>query len=391
MSIKTDIDLHGMGGSFILICMSHENQTTWIEVNLGTIQRNISRLQDLSERPVMAVVKANAYGHGLIEVSQAAVEAGVIRLCVARLEEALRIRQVGIKIPILVLGYIMPGCVQEAIKNKVSLMVNSIDLAQQFDEAAAGSNAPLAVHVKIDSGMHRLGLLPEEVKSFGRQTRQLKHLHIEGIFTHFPNADDLTDGSTLKHISVFAETVEQLKAQGINPEVVHAANSAAAIYYPSSRFDAIRPGIAIYGLNPDFGAPLPNSFEPALTWKGRLSSIKMILGGEGVGYNYRYHTSRTERIGVATTGYADGLRRRLGNIALVGGKRVQQVGGMCMDQSLWQLDEIPDARVGDEVVFVGKQGDQLISAEEVGQLWGSNNYDVVCGLAARVPRFYFNR
>jgi len=371
--------------------MSHEKQTTWIEVNLGAIQRNIGRLQELSQRPVMAVVKANAYGHGLIEVSHAAVEAGVIRLCVARLEEALRLRQAGIKIPILVLGYVMPGCAQEAVKNKISLMVNSFDIAQQFNEAAAGGNTPLAVHVKIDSGMHRLGLLPEEVESFGRQIRQLQHLRFEGIFTHLPNADDLTDGSTLKHLSVFAEAVEQLKALGILPEVVHAANSAAAIYFPSARFDAIRPGIAIYGLNPDFGAPLPKGFEPALTWKGRLSSIKMIPSGEGIGYNYRYHTTRTERIGVATTGYADGLRRRLGNIALVGGKRVQQVGGMCMDQSLWQLDEIPNARIGDEVVFVGQQGDQHISAEEVGELWSSNNYDVVCGLAARVPRFYFNR
>lgn len=371
--------------------MSHEKQTTWIEVNLGAVQRNIGRLKDLSERPVMAVVKANAYGHGLIEVSQAAVEVGVIRLCVARLEEAMRLRQAGIKIPVLVLGYVMPSCVQEAIQNKISLMVNSFELAQQFDEAAAGSHVPLAVQVKIDSGMHRLGLLPKEVETFGRQIVQLQNLRMEGIFTHLPNADDLTDSSTLKHISVFVEAVEQLKAQGITPVVVHAANSAASIYYPSSRFDAIRPGIAIYGLNPDFGAPLPNGFEPALTWKGRLSSIKMIPSGEGIGYNYRYHTTRKERIGVVTTGYADGLRRRLGNIALIGGKRVQQVGGMCMDQSLWQLDEIPDARIGDEVVFVGQQGDQQISAEEVGQLWGSNNYDVVCGLAARVPRFYFNR
>lgn len=375
-------------GSFILVRMSQEKNTTWIEVNLAAIARNIQRLQAITGKPVMPVVKANAYGHGLVDVSRAASEAGAIRLCVARIEEALAIRNAGLQIPILVMGYVMPDLVPEAIENSVSFMVNSLQLAEEFNEAAKASKKPLGVHVKVDSGMHRLGLLPDQLASFADGVKSLKHLKFEGIFTHFPNADDLQDVTTKSHIRSFAEAVELLKSAGIKPEVVHAANSAASLYFPEARFDAIRPGIAIYGLNPDFGAPLPEGFEAALTWKGRITSIKDIAAGEGIGYNYRYFTKKKERIGVASAGYADGLRRRLGNIALLHGRRIHQVGGMCMDQSLWQLDEIPDAKVGDEIVFVGKQGEEQLSAEEIGKLWGSNNYDVVCGLAARVPRYY---
>ncbi len=371
--------------------MPRDDQTTWIEVNLAAIQRNIKRLNVLAGKPVMAVVKANAYGHGLIEVSRAAAEAGVVRLCVARLEEALRLRENGIDTPILVMGYVMPSRVSEAIANKISLMVNSLDLARQFNDAAATDAHPVEIHVKFDSGMHRLGLLADEIEPFCPEVKKLRHINIEGLFTHFPNADDLTDESTQEHIAAFTKAVEYFHAARIYPSVIHAANSAASIYFPAARFDAIRPGIAIYGLNPDFGAPLPDGFEPALTWMGRIASLKIIPPGEGIGYNYRYRTTKTERIGVASDGYADGLRRRLGNIALIGGRRVQQVGGMCMDQSLWQLDEVPEAKVGDEVVFLGVQGNERLCAEEVGQLWGSNNYDVVCGLAARVPRYYFYR
>lgn len=370
--------------------MSRDDQTTWIEVNLAAIQRNIKRLNALAGKPVMAVVKANAYGHGLIEVSRAAAEAGVIRLCVARLEEALRLRENGIETPILVMGYVMPSRVADAIDKNISLMVNSLDLARQFNEAASGAHK-VDIHVKVDSGMHRLGLLADEVEPFCREVKKLRHINIEGLFTHFPNADDLADDSTQEHIAAFTTAVEYFHSAGITPSVIHAANSAASIYFPAARFDAIRPGIAIYGLNPDIGAPLPDGFEPALTWMGRLTSVKTIPPGEGIGYNYRYRTTKSERIGVASVGYADGLRRRLGNIALIGGKRVQQVGGMCMDQSLWHLAEVPDAKVGDEIVFLGSQGNERLSAEEVGQLWGSNNYDVVCGLAARVPRYYFYR
>lgn len=369
--------------------MSQDQQTTWIEVNLAAIQRNIQRLQTISSKPVMAVVKANAYGHGLVEISRAAVAAGAIRLCVARIEEALRLREAGIDAPILVMGYVLPGRVQEAIAQHISLMVNSLEFARQLDASAAGETHRLLIHVKIDSGMHRLGLLPHELESFAKGIATLHHLEVEGVFTHFPNADDLAEPSTKDHIAYFTHAVGELQSFGVKPAIVHAANSAAALYFPESRFDAIRPGIAIYGLNPDSGAPLPPGFEPALTWKGRLASIKQIPAGEGIGYNYRYHTSAHERIGVAVAGYADGLRRRLGNIALLHGQRIHQVGGMCMDQSLWQLDDVPNAQVGDEMVFVGRQGNERISAEEVGQLWGSNNYDVVCGLAARVPRFYF--
>jgi alanine racemase len=282
----------------------------------------------------------------------------------------------------------MPDCISSAISNSLDVMVNSLELAREFNEKGKSADQRLNIHVKIDSGMHRLGLLPDEIDSFISGIKSLNFLHVEGIFTHFPNADDLNDHSTSDHIATFSKIVQEFRLGGIKPEIIHAANSAASLYYPSARFDAIRPGIAIYGLHPDIGAPLPIDFETVLTWKGRLTSIKTIFNGEGVGYNYRYHTTKNEKIGVASVGYADGLRRRLGNIALLNGRRIHQVGGMCMDQSLWQLDDVPDAHIGDEIVFVGRQEQECIRAEEIGQLWGSNNYDVVCGLAARIPRIY---
>jgi alanine racemase len=368
--------------------MPQDEKTTWIEVNLAAVQRNIGRLKHITGKPVMAVVKANAYGHGLVEVSRVVVEAGVICLCVARIEEALRIREAGIRIPILVMGYVMPDCITSAISNSIDVMVNSLELAKVFNEKAKATSHPVNIHVKVDSGMHRLGLLPDEIEPFISGMKHLHHLNVEGIFTHFPNADDLNDQSTFDHIAYFSKIVQEFSLAGIKPKIIHAANSAASLYYPSARFDAIRPGIAIYGLHPDIVAPLPGEFEPALTWKGRITSIKNIPGGEGVGYNYRYHTMKNEKIGVASCGYADGLRRSLGNIALLNGRRIHQVGGMCMDQSLWQLDGVPGACIGDEIVFVGRQEQECIRADEVGQLWGSNNYDVVCGLAARIPRVY---
>jgi alanine racemase len=371
--------------------MSIEAQTTWLEINLAAIRRNIQRLIEISNRPVMAVVKANAYGHGLVEVSKAVVEAGAIRLCVARMEEALALRESGVTIPILVMGMVMPSAVGQAIKHRVSLMVDSIENARQFNLEAIKNKGRLCVHIKVDTGMHRLGILPEQVVAFTQAIKSMEGIFFEGIFTHFANADDPGDPTTKQHLRSFGDVIEALERQGSRPPIVHASNSAASLYFPDAKFDAIRPGIAIYGLNPSSEAPLPKGFEPALTWKGRLSALKLLPPNSGVGYNYRYFTSSTERIGVATTGYADGLRRRLGNIALINGKKVHQIGGMCMDQSIWSLKDLEQSKIGDEIVFVGQQGESRITAEEVGTLWGSNDYDVVCGLAARLPRFYFEK
>ncbi len=217
---------------------------------------------------------------------------------------------------------------------------------------------------------------------------QYRGLHIEGLFTHLARSDEPEVGTTIWQLDRFNRLVRELEAAGLRPGLVHAANSAGSLYFPQAYFDLVRPGIAIYGLHPSAEAPLPQGFRPAMSWKAQLVSVKELPPGHGVGYNYRYFTSGTERIGVIPAGYADGFRRRLGNFVLVGGKRVNVVGGVCMDQCMVRLDEVPSARIGDEVVLMGEQGDLTIRAEDIGLAWGTNNYEVVCGLAARVPRVY---
>jgi alanine racemase len=370
--------------------MNLDNQTIWVEVNLGAIRRNIQRIGKLTGRPVMAVVKANAYGHGLIEVSKTAVKAGAAWLCVARVEEAIRLREAGIEIPLLVMGYTTPERIADAIKYHISLMVNNYDLATAFDQAAKEAGDKVAVHAKIDTGMGRLGVYYEEADEFGQHIANLENLDFEGIFTHFACADEPQKPITNLQIRRFDRVLAALKSIGVHPKMVHAANSAGCIFFPDARYDAVRPGIAIFGMHPSPLALLPGDFEPALSWKCRLTSVKTLPPGFGISYGHKYYTKTVEKIAATSIGYADGLRRLMGNVALVDGHRVQQAGTICMDQSMWRLPDDSMAKAGDEMVLIGKQGDETITAEELGALWGTINYEVVCGLMDRVPRFYLD-
>jgi alanine racemase len=370
--------------------MNTDAYSIWLEINLGAIRRNIQRIAKITQRPVMAVVKANAYGHGLFEVSQAAEKAGIARLCVARLEEALALRDAGINTPILVLGYTSPLDVPKAVNRNISLALFNAELAPQYQEAASTTDGKLNVHIKVDTGMGRLGIFPENAAEFISQVAQMNAINIEGLFTHFASADEPQKSTTDEQIFRFNRLLSELEKLGIRPPIVHAGNSAGSLYYPQAWYDAVRPGNAIYGLNPSQEAPLPEGFEPALAWKTRLTSVKTLPPGSGISYNHRYVTQSFEKIGASAVGYADGLRRKLDNVALVRGHRVKQVGIVCMDQTMWQLDDVPEAQVGDEVVLIGQQGDERITAEEVAASWGTINYEVVCGLSARVPRYYID-
>lgn len=364
--------------------------STWLEIDLDAIRNNVRRLRAVTSTPVMAIIKANAYGHGLVKIGQAAADAGAAWLGVSRVEEAVTLRQAGITLPILTLGLTMPESVAEAIAHRVSLTVYNPDLAGEFAAQARALGQPLHVHIKFDTGMGRLGLFAEDGLEFVRHVQATPDFVLEGVFTHLASADEPEKDTTNWQIERFTRLVEALEANHLRPPLIHAANSAGALYFPKARFDLVRPGIAVYGLHPSSDAPLPDGFTPALTWKAHLASVKVLPAGHGIGYNYRYFTSKAERIGVMPVGYADGFRRRLGNFALVGGKRVNVVGGVCMDQCMLQLDELPDAKIGDEVVLIGRQGDQVITAEEIGAAWGTVNYDVICGLMDRVPRVYLN-
>ena len=248
--------------------------------------------------------------------------------------------------------------------------------------------ATARLHLKVDTGMNRIGAQPEAALQLARRIAGAQGAQLEWIFTHFARADEADQTHTQEQLACFRQVLAQLEAAGLRPPLVHAANSAASLTLPEASFDMVRLGIGMYGLHPSPDCPLPEAFRPALSWKAALSHLKTLPPGQGISYNYEYFTRSHERIGTVPVGYADGLRRNAPNQVLIRGKKAPIVGRVCMDQIMVQLDGAPGAQPGDEVVLIGEQGEQRISAEEVGQRWGTINYEVVCGIGRRVPRLY---
>lgn len=371
--------------------MNTHSYSTWLEVDLGAIKNNIKRIKRMTQTEVMAVIKANGYGHGVLEVAKAADEAGASWCGVARMEEALNLRAAGLASKVMVLGYTPPVMIPKAIEKDIHVAVYDVDMARAYASQAKRTKGSLKAHLKVETGMGRLGMAPEKALSFLAEDQNHDRIDITGIFTHFARADEPKSGATEKQLAVFKHLLQELDTKSLLPPMVHAANSAAMINFPQAYFDLVRPGIAVYGLDPSPDTTLPEGFRPSLTWKARLTSVRTLPLGHGVSYGSVYVTSQEERIGVIPVGYGDGFRRLSGQEVLCRGQRVKVVGRVCMDQCMLQLDSVPGAAAGDEVVLLGKQGDQEIPAGELAARWGTLNYEVVCGLADRLPRVYLNK
>lgn len=376
---------------FILCRMNSNGYSAWLEIDLEVIRQNVRELMRISQTEVMAVVKANGYGHGAAAVARAAVEAGATWLGVARLEEAIDLRRSGMHCHILVMGYTSPERVTDVINNNICLTIYDRQMGEAYARQAEKLGGILRLHIKVDTGMGRLGISPDTAHEFIEALSRRPKLSIEGIFTHFACADEPIQPTTARQLSMFEDLVRGLREHGVAPRYIHSANSAAIINFPAAHFDLVRPGIALYGFPPSADTPLPAGIHSGLVWKTRLTSVRTFPEGHGISYGHVYHTSNEERIGSIAIGYADGYRRVPGNIALVRGKRVPVVGRVCMDQCMLQLDSVPDAEIGDEVVLLGRQGDEHISAEELAERWATFNYEVICGLSARLPRIYLNK
>lgn len=368
--------------------MPRDLYATWVEIDLDALASNVRRLANSTQTAVMAIVKANAYGHGIVPAARAALQGGAVWLGVARLEEALQLRDAGIEAPLLVMGYTPLARLGDAMRQKISLAVWEHSQIEAAAAQASLTGAQAHVHIKIDTGMSRLGVQMEQAAALVQSAAATPGVFLEGIFTHFARADEQEQAPTLQQETLFTELLTSLEAQGIRAPWIHAYNSAASLWRRSSRFNLLRPGISIYGLHPSDDCLLPDGFQPVLSWKAVLSLVKVLPPGRGVSYGHEYVTRSTERIGTVPVGYADGFRRNKPNEVLISGKRVPVVARVCMDQVLVQLDSIPDAVAGDEVVIIGRQGDQAISVEQVGARWDTINYDVVCGISARVVRVY---
>lgn len=361
---------------------------TWADVDLACITANTRHVARLASVPVMAVLKADGYGHGAMPVAMAALRGGATWCGVARSEEALDLRRRGLDCPILLLGWAPNALLHELIASSVSLTVWSLAQVEEIAAAARVLGQTARVHLKVDTGMTRLGVEPHEAVELARGIRDAEGAELEAVSTHFACADDPASGVTDAQETLFRQVVSALSAAGLRPGLIHAANSAATLLHPTARFDMVRLGIALCGIEPSATCPVPPELKPALTWKAVLTQVKVVPPGRGVSYGHHYMTTRQERIGAVAVGYGDGYRRTEGNVVLVGGRRVPVVGRVCMDQLLVQLDAVPEAKMGDEAVLIGTQGQERLRTEDVAAIWGTLSYEVVCGITDRVPRRY---
>ncbi|REE85361.1 alanine racemase [Paenibacillus taihuensis] len=371
---------------------------TRAEISLDALAHNLKSFREAIPKGmrILAAVKANAYGHGAIEVAREAERCGVDYLSVAFLDEALQLRQAGIKSSILVLGYVPPEGLAAAREANISIALFS-DAIIEAAAALPPSDKKLTVHVKIDTGMGRLGILAgDEALPFVQRAVQEPNLFVEGLFTHYARADETDKSYTELQYERFTKVVKELKAAGLEIPIIHAANSAAGIDTPEMGYGMLRLGISMYGLYPSAEVNKTRiALEPVLTLKTAVVMVKDVPPGWGISYGTRYFTQGTEAIGTIPIGYADGFNRMLTGKAevLVRGQRVPVRGTICMDQCMIGLDAAAAAgnkpvEVGEEVVVIGRQGDAAITTEEVADQLGTINYEITCALANRVPRVY---
>jgi alanine racemase len=365
---------------------------TWAEIDLDAIAFNIQafRRHISPDVEVIAVVKANAYGHGAVPVALAALEAGATRLAVHRLQEGIQLRQSGIDAPILIMGYTPVSGVDLILNWKLTPSLITLEFASSLSIRAQvmGINAP--VHVKVDTGMGRYGLLPGEVVEFMRSLHRLPNIDVEGMFTHFATADASNPVHTLAQLDRFNQVVSLLEQEGLRPALLHAANSAATMQFPQAHFQAVRIGIAVYGLLPSLEWPPPFEIRPALQLKSLVCRVRELPAGSAIGYGRTFIAQRPTRVALVPVGYGDGYHRILSNkgVVLVGGRRCPVLGRVSMDQIVVDVSQVPHVKQDDEVVLIGIQGEQRLSAEEVAELAGTLNYEVTTSLLPRVTRVY---
>ena len=358
-------------------------------IDLGAIRHNVGALKpDRAE--FMAVVKANGYGHGAVPVSRTALEAGATWLGVALVEEGILLRDAGLRAPILVLTQFPPGSEKEALAAGLTPTLYTDDGLARLAEAAGAVGGPVGVHMKVDTGMHRVGLAPQRALGFVRAVAEAG-LELEGVWTHFAMSEDLDDPFTEIQLRRFLDETDRLKAAGIRPRYLHAANSGAAIAHPASHLDLVRVGLAMYGLFPGPALTGRTDIRPAMSWRSAVSLAKRVPEGEGISYGLRYRLDRESSIATVPVGYADGYSRVLGGKAevLLRGRRYPVAGTVTMDQLMVDCGDDP-VEPGDEVVLIGRQDQEEITAEQVAAWMGTVNYEIVCMVSERVPREYLD-
>ncbi|HEX6970728.1 MAG TPA: alanine racemase [Limnochordia bacterium] len=364
----------------------------WAEVDLTAIRENAAILRALAHpATLMAVVKADGYGHGAVAAAQAALSAGASWCGVATPDEGLALARAGIKAPILVLGAFVPG--QEEPFCATPLRATVVDRAgaEALSRAGVRIGRPLPVHLKVDTGMGRLGVPFADAPDLAAEIAALPGIRLEGLYTHLATADEADDSWMREQLSRFARVEEACRRLGAAPRWVHALNSAGLLRVPAKKGQMVRAGLSLYGLFPSEVVAVPDRapLRPAMSWKARVVSTKRVPAGTGISYGLTYATTRETTIAALPVGYADGYSRRLSGRAhvLIRGERFPVVGAICMDQCLVDVGDAPVA-IGDEVVLLGRQGSAVIDADELAEWMGTISYEVLCTIGARVPRIY---
>lgn len=362
-----------------------------VEVDLGAVRDNVRTLVELAApAAVLAVVKADGYGHGAVPIAHAALEAGATRLGVAIVQEGVRLREAGIEAPILLLSEPPRQAAVAVVAHGLTATVYTRAGIESLGAAAAAAGRPVPVHLKVDTGMHRVGCTPDDAPALARLVAEHPALELEGAFTHFAVADEPADPYTTGQLDRFAAVLEALERVGLRPPIVHAANSAGAIAHPAARLDLVRVGITVYGIAPSPTLAPVAGLRPALRLTSAVSFVKRVPAGAHLSYGLRYGVEAETTVATVPVGYADGVPRRLGHVGgevLIGGARYPIAGTITMDQL---LVDVGDAQVvaGDEVVLIGRQGEEEITAADWASRLDTIAYEIVCGIGPRVPREY---
>ena len=386
------------------------NRATFAEINLESFRHNLRSIKSLIGPDVgtMAIIKADAYGHGAIQCARAAIKEQVDCIGVGIIQEGIELRESGITSPILILGGIYPNEIEDLIKHDLSTSLSNSVMANAISKQAEHANKRVGIHIKIDTGMRRLGVQPDAFTGLVENVISCKNLKIEGFFTHLSSADEEDPETTHHQVSIFSDLLQRLPATNFSKMIsankhilFHSANTAGLLRFPESRFNLVRPGISLFG---SFPSPTIASvfdllekenkntkLRPVMSWKTKIIQIQTLRKGVSISYGGRYVTKNNgTRIATIPVGYADGLSRQLSNSMelLVKETRVKQVGTICMDMCLIDVTSLPDVKMGDEVVIFGSQGNGQIKVEELATKADTIPYEILCGVGKRVPRIY---
>ena len=364
-------------------------RSVWVEIDLGAIAHNVKEIRKITapNTKICAVVKADAYGHGAVAVARTVLQAGADRLAVAIMSEALELRRAGFRVPILVLGHTPIGQAPIVADHDITQTIFSMDLAKALSKAAVAAGKVINVHIKIDTGMGRIGIRPEDAGEFAEAVSLLPGIQIEGVFSHFATSDSRDKSFTYEQYEQFMQAVKRIEDKGITIPIRHISNSAAVLDLPEMNLDMVRPGIILYGLWPSDEVNRNIELQPAMKFKAQVCFSKNMPPEAPISYGRAYFTDKPSRIATLPVGYADGWSRLLVNKVhvLIRGERAPVVGRVCMDQCMIDVTHIPEVKNGDEALLFGGAD---LPVEEVAAYMGTINYEIVCMVGKRVPRLY---